>query len=362
MVCSKGNGYPAAHPQVHRQHDNLFVGPNERHRGPNYARCIWASSPPRVHWKAYTRHEIYSGWRQALRGSFVLLRVPEFRAMPFYSTKRGERFCIGSVTVHILATCRKAELLPATLMVFQSLRVGFPTAKVMVQINAFPRDFVPYSEMLIRKSVEVELEKMGGKWETVPANATTHHEWICSLIEKEKEPFFICDTDICLWSNFECFDFTGAALAGRYVPQFYCNFTKAITRPRLHGCLLYIDPVKVKSKAEEYGNQFPDCYATPRPTLQDLVFPRYVPCGPMGKVSFYDTCSVLYCAIGGQKFTDEQNLVFDHLQSGTLSDLVAPTYPSGNMREWHAAVLDQPHLIKGQWERDKAFYKSAYAE
>lgn len=266
--------------------------------------------------------------------------------------------------VHLLVTVRKPELLRAATLVFDTIRIGFPESQIEAQLNVFPDPSIPRSagdaidaHAGIREAAKtVDVDTFGD-------GTTTHHEWILSLIEKETEPFFICDTDICFWQNFERFEFKGAALVGRYTPQFYCSFANARTCPRLHTCLLRIDPVEVKVLVKLYGEQFPDTYCTPRPTLADLIFPRYTPYrfGAIQKKYFSDTCSLLYAAIGGQMFTDEQNSAFDHLNFGTLSDVVAPCL-GGSVREMHAAVLDQPHLLKGQWKRDQEFYRNAYAE
>lgn len=233
-------------------------------------------------------------------------------------------------------------------MVFKSLRVGFPTAQVTVWINGGGTVSLPtISDAASSANANVIVDK-----------ETEHHQWIVNLLNSESDPFWIMDSDLCLWENFEQFDFSGITMAGRFVPQFHCSFAKAITRPRLHGCLMYLDPQKIKHAVEVYGMQFPDCYALPRPTLQDLVFPRYIPMrlGLVVRNVFHDTLCLLYQAIGGKPFTDEQNLAFDHMQSGTLSDIVAPHYPGGDIREHHFSVMENPSLLKGQWERDKVFY------
>jgi hypothetical protein len=259
------------------------------------------------------------------------------------------------VKVHLLVTVRNPDLIGAATMVWNTIRIGFPTADIHATFN---------DVSIHHRSVLHDYLQSAGA-ERVSSNCfpLDHHHWILSLIEKETEPFWICDTDICFWQNFERFEFKGAALAGRYTPQFYCSFANARTCPRLHTCLLRIDPSEVKVLVKLYGEQFPDTYCTPRPTLADLIFPRYTPYrfGAIQKKYFSDTCSLLYAAIGGQMFTNEQNSAFDHLNFGTLCDVVAPRL-GGSVREMHAAVLDQPHLLKGQWKRDQEFYRNAYAE
>lgn len=246
--------------------------------------------------------------------------------------------------VHILATVRQPDLLPAATLVFKTLRVGFPTADVTVWVNG-PKH---YTEIFIAG------EKAGLKAFT--ELTTMHHKWVTYLIEHENEPFWICDTDIVFWDSMEKFDFDGSALAGRYSPQFRCQFANAITRPRLHTCLLRIDPVKVREEVEAYGNHFPDAYCTPRPSLEDLVYPRYIP--TIGEMSrFSDTCSLLYNSIGGRWFMKEHLNCYDHLGSATLSDLVAPHYPEYRMRETQFAIFENPQLAKGSWKLQDEFYK-----
>lgn len=261
-----------------------------------------------------------------------------------------------SVPVHILCTVRNPQLLPATLMVFDSLRVGFPKAVVTAHLNCWEQSRIWEKVMGHCNNAKVDHTRI---WPTVK-----HHEWILALIEHEASPFWICDTDIVFFDQIFNIPFDGCALAGRYIPQFYCQFAKAITRPRLHGSLLYLDPAKIKAALDERWKDIPACYALPKPTLQELVFPRYVPhaVGSLDKKAFYDTCAGLFHAIGGQRFTDAQNDSFGHLGSSTLVDVVSEHYSRGNLREWHASVLDQPHLLKGQWQRDQEFYRQCYCE
>jgi hypothetical protein len=259
------------------------------------------------------------------------------------------------MNVHLLVTIRKEELFPASVLVFKSIRTGFPTATITAHLN----DWATRKERW--GSVLDICTHYGVNPETIPPveGNIEHHDWIRRLFREETDPFFVLDTDVGFWENFEHFDFSNAAMAGRYVPQFFCRFANAITRPRLHTCLLYIDPVQVRNQVDAYASQFPDTYCTPRPSLRDLVFPRYIPYkfGAVTKNYFHDTCCLLYQAIGGQPFDDQQNLAFDHAQSMTISDLVAPHYPGGDIREHHFAIFQNPEVLKGQWLRDKEFYR-----
>jgi len=259
-------------------------------------------------------------------------------------------------TVHILATCRNPELIRATTLVFDSLRTGFPTARVYVYCNGLGG----YSALIQQAACKAGVPEFN----LHVLSQTIHHDWIYKLFEKETEPFFICDTDLIFWSSFEDFDFSGAAMAGRYVPQFFDRFTNCITRPRLHTSLLYLDPQKIKQQVDAYFSQFPETPFNPRP---NLIFPNFLPYRieqaghpERGKVKnfFHDTCSMLYQAIGGQAFTEAQLDCYDHLNFGTISDIVCPHYPDERWRESHFAIFENPQLAKGAWRAQEMWYKA----
>lgn len=257
--------------------------------------------------------------------------------------------------VHILATCRNPELLPATLMVFKTIRVGFSTAEVTVWWNG-DMDVTCKTRSQVYAAAAGAL---GGLhwWD----GRTIHHEWILRLLDTETEPFYICDTDVVFWESVEGWNHGDAPIAGRYTPQFFDHFTKCVTRPRLHTCLMYFNPGIIRQLAEKYLTQFSDTQFQPRP---NLIYPMFHPVRQGSDIRnyFYDTTSMLFHAIGGRLFDERQNLAFDHLQYGTFSDLVAGKYPNGNIVEFHAAVLDNPKLLKGQWKRDLEYYRQRYAE
>lgn len=250
--------------------------------------------------------------------------------------------------VKILATCRNAELLAATTLVFKSLRIGFPTADVEVYQNAtFPDSHC----------VD-ELHKVAaGKGINGVVTNTIHHEWIERLLRDEVEPFWICDTDVIFWESIEQWDMTGQVLAGRYTPQFYDRFTNCITLARLHTSLLYIDPKAVRDKVAKYFAQFPETPFNPRP---NLIYPGFLPYRMSGtqRNFFHDTCSLLYHAIAGRHFGTLQLDCYDHINYGTISDIVCPHYPGYKWREQHFAVFENPLLAKGCWRAQDAFYEN----
>lgn len=239
----------------------------------------------------------------------------------------------------ILATCRKPELLPYTELVFRTLRIGFPTANVKVFLNGN----APESVTKLATDTGCSIAKTD----------TIHHEWLQMLAMTEQEPFYVVDTDMVFYSPMERFVFT-APLAGWRIPEWKDEFTNAITRSRLHTSVLYINPGQVRQKLKEYDSQFPNTVFNPR------INPFYPVVLPFKQQAyFYDTCGLLYHAIGGQSFTDEQLDCYFHFNFGTISDIVLPHLSNGDaMTVRRQAILDNPELGRGLWNEYQEYIES----
>lgn len=248
---------------------------------------------------------------------------------------------MSQVRVFILATCRSADLLPYTTLVFRTIRVGFPNAEIHVDGNALP----DYAEVQVRKACDAPVCLF------VNQMPTTHHKWIDALVHYSQEPFWILDCDLILFDKIEDWKFD-TALAGFRTPEFLDEFTNAVTKPRLHTSLLYVDPVKVREAIAKYEAQFPDTIFNPK---ANLFYPLCLP--NEGHGMFYDTAALLYQAIGGTEFTDAQKDSYSHLHFGTISDLVLPRLKNGVvMAKVRDAILEKPELARGMWRDQEAYY------
>jgi len=258
-----------------------------------------------------------------------------------------------AIPVHILVTCRKEELLKAATMVFETLRVGFPTAPVKVLINCAPNK--ASLDAIVEATVKAQVQdcEISSAGDEVIHPVTIHHEWIQGLLERETEPFFILDTDVCFWDNFEQWDFSKSFMAGKWIPAFEDDFTKCVTQTRLHPSLLYLNPQRIKEEVAKYFVPFPDTPFNPRP---NLIFPAWFPV-VNSKPVFFDTMSLLYQAIGGSMFNTQQIQCYDHLNFATISDIVAPHYPNERFREQHFAIFENPALLRGAWREQDQFYR-----
>jgi hypothetical protein len=247
----------------------------------------------------------------------------------------------------VLCTCRKAELIRASTLVFDTLRVGYPTAHVTVFLNAVeePGWAREITDACGRAGVDRVVE--------LPER-TIHHEWIERLLSEEDEPMVVLDTDVVFWSPCESWRFK-RPLAGRLIPEHFDPWASCITRPRLHGSHLWIRPAEVRAQIEKYRAQFPATAFNPG---ANLFHPLYLPSSRNGRrVSyFHDTCCLLYHAIGGDAFTSTELDAYDHLYCGTISDLVGPRLPSINLEALHRSWLADPSTTRGLWRDQERYY------
>ena len=182
-----------------------------------------------------------------------------------------------------------------------------------------------------------------------------HHEWIERLVNKEEEPFWICDTDVMFHSRVEDWEFEGA-MAGRLIPEFRCGFARRITHARLHTALMWLDPVEIKKRIADVDAITPNHpFKTPIPCFAPLYYSRRESLLQPPEHYFFDTCAQLYHCIGGQKFSDEQLDAYSHLNCGTYLDLVESTYPG--LRQRFEQMQKDPKSAIGLWKIQDQFYK-----
>lgn len=242
--------------------------------------------------------------------------------------------------VEILATCRDQSLLPYTTLVFSTIRIGFPTAEIRVTGNDLP----DYAVEALKKVIPE-----GCTFENKPA--IIHHQWLEQLCSIDTEPFIALDTDVICYSKIEDWSFN-TSLAGWRIPEWEDEFTKCCTRARLHTSLLFIDPVKLRDEVEKYMAQFP---VTPFNPMANLFYPL---CVPMNQHTyFYDTMAMMYHAIGGTAFTDEQLNAFYHMHFGTIPDVVLPHLSNGyEMGLERDRILKNPALGYGRWREANEYF------
>jgi hypothetical protein len=252
-----------------------------------------------------------------------------------------------AIKVHILATC--LGNLNATLLVFRTLRVGFPSADVTV----FGNDLAP-AEV---GPVQTACVTTKCKFVSIPRMA--HDEWTESLLNTSQVPFWICDTDMVFHSSVEDFANGQTVFKGRYEPAFTEPWSGTSKTPRLHTCLLYFNAPALRHCICEWIRKWHPPRFPFSPKIE-LVRQCYVAKGAGMPPLFQDTCAGLYAALGGESFTDEENAHFDHLHCGTYVDRMRGVIPG--LAEAHAEIYERPEasrLLKANQE--EFYHRQSYA-
>lgn len=238
----------------------------------------------------------------------------------------------------ISAACHKAKLFPATTLVFKTVRVGFPTAEIVVHGHAL--------NIAHTRAVQQLCDEVGAEFYPLP-QPLFHDEWIEKLAMTLNEPFWICDTDMVFFDKVEDWQFD-QAYAGRFMPQFFEEWMQCVHRPRLMTCLQYFDPVKLRGQMRAWLEQFPRFPGNP---IMEFFRQHFQPVrSRSGKVTNYfcDTTAGLYNALGGQKFTREQNACFEHLYAGSYVDIVAPHLTMAtDLEANHRILCENPQMARG---------------
>jgi len=219
-------------------------------------------------------------------------------------------------TVFILTYCRNPELFYGTELIFKTLRIGFPTANVVVVDNA--------SIAEARTRIKSLAEENGCLFEQISTHSIQHHEFIYNTIfasadESMSGPLVFLDPDICFWDSCEDFAFDGL-IAGRLIGRFDDGITKTHTMPRLHSSFLWITDTqalreeirKIKIKTFDFE--------------------------PFASFSFvldgtwyrYNTGAGLYAALRHRisHFDVEHLDRYDHIFGGSHIDWLSPHYDS----------------------------------
>ena len=247
--------------------------------------------------------------------------------------------------LHILVTVRTPELLPAALLVFQTLRRGFPSAPVYVWGNNLKPEYLP----AVMQAVAVT----GGTFNNL--QATCHDAWIEQLVLGQAQPFWICDTDMVFFDPVELFcdakdtDY----LLWRFEPTWHEPWTNTVHIERLHTCLQWFNPGALRGAIMRWARQnVPDVFLDLKvPWIRQHFIPR-----KGEKTLFYDSTAGIWHALGGRKFTATQNAAFEHLHCGTYSEAVGKCTPLKELPAGHAAIIANPELARGIQEQQDEFY------
>lgn len=245
------------------------------------------------------------------------------------------------MNVHILATLLVPDRIKNTLLVFRSIRTGFPTAQLMVYGNGI-------KDVECRNLIQAVAKDAGAQYVNIPMHS--HGQWIENILANEREPFWICDTDVVLFEPVQDW-FSGSSelFAGRYEPEFWEEWTRTIHVSRLHPSLMWLNPQPLRAAIRAWPGKHEFFSSVQINMIQWHLVPN------RENLMFYDTCAGLHHALGGLPFSEEQNEAYGHLFCGTYVDMISEQHP--NLASRHDAVWENPEMARLLWDEQKKWYE-----
>lgn len=248
--------------------------------------------------------------------------------------------------VHILVTMRKPELLPAALLVFKTLRTGFPSAPVFVWGNGL--------EPAVAEQVAYGAAGRGAAFHNLAP--VCHDAWVEQLVLHQAQPFWICDTDVVFFDQVEWwFEEEDTELfAGRLEPTWDEPWSRSIHLERLHTALMWLNPGALRAAMLRWcREEIPAVFHTAQvPFIRQNFVPMRT-----GKL-LYDTTAGLWQAGWGTPFTAQQNGAYEHLNCGTYADEVSKVPAYRDMAAIHRAICENPEAARGLQLQQNEFYES----
>ena len=246
------------------------------------------------------------------------------------------------MNVFIMVRCTDIMCKAGALLVFDTIRVGYPTWKITcVYLGDYP-------------DIQIEIEakcKENNIAFTSNWPCDTNDEVIELLVNSEQESFVVADSDMIFHKSLEWYQ-PRQALAGRFQPRYFESTNQTTTEERLHTSLLYFEMPTVREDIARSYEQQPKPINTPYDVFSPFVY-KY-----RGKTLFYDSCCSLYHAIGGEMFGKDVLECYDHLHGGSYFNIV-----SGNVTRDIWAELKIGKEIKGLHKlHNEYWYKHAYLE
>lgn len=257
------------------------------------------------------------------------------------------------MNVHVLATCLDKSRLDLAMLVFKTLRVGFPTADLFVDLNGT----MPFGCGL---DIMDAANAIGAKRVNV-IHARSHGEWIEGLIATHHEPFWICDCDVVFFDKVEDWQIDDEAMfAGRYEPEYWEPWTKTLHVARLHPSLMWFNPAPLRAAIRGWPGKHEFFDSVKKQLIQWSWVPEVWTPSALGpewqerRVKFFDTCAGLWHAeLGGTPFSNGQNAAFEHLFCGSYGHLM-PGMPG--LEATHMEIVADPPKARGLWAKQQEWY------
>lgn len=250
-------------------------------------------------------------------------------------------------TVSILTYCAHPAVAYGTLLIFKTLRVGFPTARIEVFDNASHAD--------VCTQIKAAAAACDASFTALPARShAAHLRWLLEEREPPEGPLVIVDPDVIFWRSLEQWDFGAALMAGRLMPAM--GKRELVSVPRLHPSLLWVPTVaRLREAMATHRTQWADMERS-----WDGVAPHLARVGD--RLFFFDTMARAHAALERRchAFDAGELDAYDHLFFGshlpTMDARLGPEFEAIVAAHRHAAAGDLQQL-RGIWRRQAAFFE-----
>jgi len=245
------------------------------------------------------------------------------------------------INVFVLTFCRRLDLFYGTELIFKTLRVGFPSARITIVDNASLPD--------ARAAIAGLARATGCAFRPSADPGLPHHEFIDRTLTEvaaaDGGTLVFLDPDLCLWSSCEDFEVSGL-MAGKLIEAYDDDVMRCVAMPRLHTSFLWIPDAR---KLAEEIQRIKAAHFDFRPFLSFSV--------KLGDAWIrYDTGAALYAAISDRvsPFTADHMDRYDHIFCGSHFDLLQPRM-TGPLRDMMGRIHE--HARKGNLEPLKGIWR-----
>lgn len=255
-------------------------------------------------------------------------------------------------TVCILISIPDSKYFDSCTLALKTVRVGFPTADIMVTINAQTS-----REDSLR--VVKMCEDIAAGWHIL--DKEVHHAaWIAQQVQEYPGTLIILDGDTHFWKSCEDWKFADL-IAGYYVPEMWNDFAKCRSWERLHTSFLWFaDTELVLDRIKAlYPPAFQKCgeYCPLDPFMPSVKFIK-------GEPVFWDSTAVLYNMLGGSRFGPEHLDCYEHLNSASFFDVMHERLEAKELFTWlHTEAVKDPLLLKPfLWNNVNTYYRQKHLQ
>jgi hypothetical protein len=247
--------------------------------------------------------------------------------------------------VYVLTYCKDIQQLYGAMLVFDTIRVGFPTAEIIVVDN----NSIPDAVIEIEKAAD----KVNAKFIKLEKEVF-HHEYLRFILNSENDEaqIYIIDPDVIFWENVETFT-TNKLMAGRLIPEFFDAYTNVLTKARIHTSFLHIPSVSLlRDQINIMENEY----------RADLI--KYITLKTNDEWLMWDTFAQVFECLHSdiEVFTEEKNECFEHIFCGSHLNLLAKRHNNPRLHEIHRLSVENPQELKGIWKEQHEFFLSTMTE